>query len=153
MTKFKCRIINNHRQYLVNSVEEYIHNRRYRGESLNIEMAPRDGWFDVNGNRCAMSLWGKAGEKFDEPRVVLLGNWEYYDDYQHEEVVTLRSLSERRLISDDNIALAEGGTAPIICTYPNDRMVSVNVLIDISGKDQHIVRFFNKKWKNVTSIL
>jgi len=153
VTKFKYRIINNHRQYLVNSVEEYIRDRRYRGQSLNIEMAPRDGWFDVNGNRCAMSLWGKDGEKFDDPRVVRLANWEYYEDYQHEEVLTLKSLSERLLISDDNIALAEGGNVPIICTYPNDRMMSVNVLLDISGKDQHIVRFFNKKWKNVICVL
>lgn len=71
MIKFKYRIVNNGRQYLANSMEEYFQSGSYHGESLNIEMAPKDGWFDENGRRRAVYY----GE------IVVLKDWQYTREY------------------------------------------------------------------------
>jgi hypothetical protein len=149
VNKFKYRVINNHRQYLTNSLEEYLRESNYRGESLNIEMAPRDGWFDTNGNRCAMSAYGPKGEKLSEPRAVVLGSWEYEPFYICEDVHPLANLFKAGLLDASAISILEGGNVPILCTRYNERGYSAEVVFDTSGKDEHIVRHYIKHWRSI----
>ena len=153
MTQFKYRIINNGRQYLTNSVEEYIRSSNYRGESLQIESAPRDGWFDVNGNRCVRTRFGLNGERLESLRVAKVASWEYSEEFEYEDVHSLSYLAKKGLLDKDNIAISDGGNVPIICTYPDEFGTSTNILLDITGKDEHLVRYFSKKWKTLISVL
>jgi len=150
---FKYRIINNGRQYLTNSVEEYIRSSNYRGESLQIESAPRDGWFDVNGNRCVRSRFGPSGERLESLRVAKVASWESAQEFEYEDVHTLAYLAKKGLLDKDNIAISEGGNVPIICTYPDEFGISTDILLDITGKDEHIVRRFSKRWKGLISVI
>jgi hypothetical protein len=153
MIKYKYRIVNNHRQYLTDSIEEYLRRGNYRGESVNIEMAPRDGWFDVNGNRCVLTGFGPNGESFESLMLAKVANWEYIEQFKYEEVCTLAHLTKKGLLDKERIAFSDGGSVPIICTYPDELGVSTNILLDITGKDKNLVRYFSKKWKNVISVL
>lgn len=150
---FKYRIINNGRQYLANSVEEYIRSSNYRGESLQIEAAPRDGWFDTNGNRCVRTRFGLSGERLETTRIAKVASWEYSEEFEYEDVHTLAYLAKKGLLDKDNIAISEGGNVPIICTYPDEFGTSTNILLDITGKDEHIVRRFSKRWKGLISVI
>lgn len=153
MNKFKYLIINNGRQYLVGSIEEYIRSSNYRGESLNIEMAPRDGWFDTNGNRCVRTRFGPNGERFESLKLAKVATWEFTEEFEYDEVHSLSYLAKKGLLDKDSIAISDGGNVPIICTYPNEFGTSTNILLDITGKDEHLVRYFSKKWKTLISVL
>ena len=154
MKQFKFRIINNGRQSLVNSFEEYMDKRfhDYRGESLDIQMAPRDGWFDGNGNRCALSRFGPDGKRLDMIRPVVLSDWEYSPIYEYEEVHPLAHLAKAGLLEKEGIRLSSGGSVPILCTHFNNLGYSAEILFDISGKDQHIVRHYVKQWRNIVRL-
>ena len=82
-----------------------------------------------------------------------MANWEYTEEFWYEDTLTLSELAKNGLLDKDHIAISQGGSVPIICTHPNGLGISANILLDITGKDEHIVRYFSKRWKNVISFI
>lgn len=140
MTKFKYRIVNNGRQYLANSMEQYLQSDSYRGESLNIEMAPKDGWFDENGRRCAL-YFGEA---------VVLKNWEYTREYSGKETLSIADLTMHPWYTTvPNIVMMDAAQCTLASVSP-DGTYEANIRW---GEKDAEVTLFSKEWVNVESRL
>ena len=136
MTKFKYLIINNDRQYLTNSIEEYISSPSYNGESLNIEMAPEDGWYDENGRRRAL-YFGEA---------IVLQNWEYSREYSGKALMSMADLAMHPWYTNARcirmMDIAQGAMASI----SPDGVWEANISWDEKGAE---VTLFCKEWVNI----
>lgn len=150
MSKFKYRIINNERQYLTNDLNEYINHHNPTGASLNIEVAPRDGWFDSDGNRRAMSRFHVNGVRLRAAIVeVVLRDWTYSSEFENETEHSLDYLLQLGLLNRENVARNEGGSEPIFCTH---FINGYTTEILFTRGEKHLVRTFVKKWRNIVRL-
>lgn len=136
MTKFKYIIWNNRKQYLANSIEEHISSPSYNGESLAIEMAPHDGWYDENGNRCATY--------FNE--TVFLRDWQYTREYSGKVLMSVADLAMHPWYTHARCIRMMDAAQGTMASVSPDGVWEANIRWDEKGAE---VTLFGKEWVNI----
>lgn len=140
--------------YYTDSVEEFIRSDAYRGQSLQIEMAPEDGRYDENGRRIGWSLFapnGRGGvERLPKSVPCVLGSWEYMPNHDMTTQLSLSDLTAMPFFNKERILSMNG---ELMVTKWNLGGYSAEVRFNRTGLDLHEVTTWTKQWKHVISVL